>query len=294
MLWTKLLSPVTKLPKQPLPAWFNQLKDLVSLDTPFDFSVLGGRAALNPSYAFFAGYQAALHDLLPDAPDGIGAFCISEERKVQPSELNTRLDQGKVTGFKDFATCATFASWFIVLARIEQKEQPVQLEACLIAKEAKNLVVTELPALSFLPDISHGKITLSDTPALRLPGDGWDDYAKRFRILEDAYVLAALSGWLYSCAIEEKWPHTLITSLTGILACIRQALSIPTNEPSMHLLLESGFMQFEDLAFELVSTMHKVQSPHLADWKRDREILNLSRYPRHKRLSNALTALRLI
>lgn len=294
MLWTKLLSPVTKLPKQPLPEWFNQLQSLTPLDKPFDFAVLGGRAAPNPSYAFFAGYQAALHDLLADAPVGIGAFCISEERKVKPDELNTRLSNGLVSGFKDFATSASVASWFIVLARIDNQGENAKLEACLVDSKATNLKITELPALNFLPDVSHGTISLENTPVLRLPGDGWDDYAKRFRVLEDAYVLAALSGWLYSCAIEEKWPHTLITSLTGILACINQALTLPTDQPSMHLLLESAFMQFEDLAFELVSTMHKTQSAHLAEWKRDREVLNLSRYPRHKRLSNALTALRLI
>src|SRR5262245_25603109 len=60
------------------------------------------------------------------------------------------------------------------------------------------------PAVApFVPEIAHARVTLDGVRVSAgdlLPGDGYDDYLKPFRTIEDLHVHGALLGYLIGVA----------------------------------------------------------------------------------------------
>src|SRR5690606_19295619 len=126
MPWKRLLGPLQRLPASPLPAWYAQLQEQALGLSTAQLAILGGRLSATPGLAFLAGYQAALRALWPEAPNSLGAFCVTERRSVRPADLNTRLENGRLDGCKDFVTGGSEADWFLIAARSEPEGEPVR------------------------------------------------------------------------------------------------------------------------------------------------------------------------
>lgn len=94
----------------------------------------------------------------------------------------------------------------------------MRITLCSVASDTSGVTVEALPPLPIATDIPHARLLLDGAVAQPLPGDGWDDYAKPFRTLEDVHVLLALSAWLYGVGLECRWPQALRLKLAGVLA----------------------------------------------------------------------------
>ena len=99
-----------------------------------------------------------------------------------------------------------------------------------------------------MPEVGHGRLHLQDAACELLAGDGWDAYVKPFRSLEDLYVLAALTAWLYGVGQECGWPQELRLRLLGLLAgCAEGSRQCP-DSVGCHLLLGDCFRSFRNCA----------------------------------------------
>ena len=111
MSWHTVLGPIERLPRPAaLDDWFGEVQANGGGD-PFELAVRGGRQAATPGRAFLVGYQAAVRRLWPSAPAGIGALCATEQRKLRPADMQTRLDRLTLTGSKDFVIAGSAAAW---------------------------------------------------------------------------------------------------------------------------------------------------------------------------------------
>lgn len=302
MAWSQLLStPIAHTTSSAdLPTWYRELQQATTSTDPFSLALIGGRTSPSFSHAFLAGYQAALRALIPKAPLGLGAFCLSETNGNSPSQLQTQWQPQGLSGHKRFVTAGEWAQWLLVIAQQPNStpaasERPL-IKAVLIQCAEQTATALEFmpnPPLAFMPDLPHGQVKFAQAQGQVLPGDGWTDYSKVFRTLEDAYVLAATVAWLYQAAIIEHWPDTLIISFLGIIASLKEGLALGVQDHMAHVVLESAFMQFDDLEFELSAAMLKHQSPLLAEWKRDKVVMNLGRKARAVRLEQALSKLKI-
>ena len=96
-----------------------------------DRALAGGLAADRPSWAFAAGYQAAIHSLSDRAGAGeIAAVCITEKGKPHPARIGTRLTRDeenkgrwRLTGTKTFVSCAEWADTLWIAASIGRDDQ---------------------------------------------------------------------------------------------------------------------------------------------------------------------------
>lgn len=290
MPWNRLLGPLQRLPTAPLPSWYAQLLNQADGLTTAQLAILGGRLAATPGLAFFAGYQAALRALWPEAPDSLGAFCVTERRSVRPADLTTRLANGRLSGCKDFVTGGGQADWLLVAARSEPAGEPARIALCHVAREASGVALEGLPPLPIATDIPHARLLLDDAAAQTLPGDGWDDYAKPFRTLEDIHVLLALAAWLYGVGLACQWPQALRLKLAGVLAAGGEIARLDPRDAATHLLLAGVFAQFESLQAELdVALDGAGEWPAL--WRRDSGLLKIAGSARQKRLEKAEAAL---
>ena len=295
MLWSTLLGPLARSAHSQPSIWFADLSQRAAQASSCELAIFGGRLAATPGLAFLAGYQAALRALLPSAPAGIGALCLTEQRSSKPADIHTRLLEQQITGHKDFVITGSAAQWLLVLARSELAAQAPRLSAVLVSTDNPQVSLQAGPALAMLPDITHSSVQFSQAQCQVLNGDGWDDYSKPFRTLEDGHVLAALCAWLYGQSLLDHWPQALQLQLIPVLASLKETLAQPPQAAATHLLLAGSLAQFASLQTQISDALSTYSSPNTGQaWQRDKAVLTIANSARIRRLQIALDALKLI
>ncbi|WP_130909261.1 acyl-CoA dehydrogenase [Pseudomonas mucidolens] len=288
MPWHALLKRPDRLPAHPdLAEGYGALLQQLGSVTPFELAVQGARLMPTPGLAFLVGYQAALRALWPSAPHSLGALCATEQRSLRPLDMQTRLDDLRLTGRKDFVTAGDAAAWLLVAARCEAPDEKPRLSLAVVPAGDCGVRLEALPAIPLMPDISHGRVQLDHALCERLPGDGWDDYVKPFRTLEDIYVLSAMTAWLQGIAQECTWPRSVQLQLLALLAGCAEVSRQPTASAAGHVLLGGLFAQFEALKAQINQAMGS--GPWAVMWQRDQGVLDLAATARAKRLERALS-----
>lgn len=289
MPWSSLFQPSERLTAEVgLEDWYARLLErLGGTPQPFELALVGGLLAATPGLAFLAGYQAALRMLWPAAPWTAGALCVTENRSTRPADMNTRIEGLQITGRKDFVTAAECADWLLVAAREEDEGQAPRLALGVVRQGAPGVRIEPLPALPLMPDIGHARLHLEQAHGERLAGDGWDDYVKPFRTLEDVHVLTAVVAWQFGVGRDCAWPETLLLRLQALLAgCAEVARQAP-DAPTTHLLLAGVFAEQQALADEL-KVAFAGGPVHWAElWQRDKGLLRIAEAARSKRLEKA-------
>lgn len=294
MLWSTLLGPTPRSTHTQVTAWFNELCEHAAEANSSELAILGGRLAATPGLAFLAGYQAALRALVPTAPHGLGALCLTEQRLSKPADLQTRVLDGHLNGEKDFVIGGSAAQWLIVLARSETLAQAPLLSAVLVSTQNSNVILQPRPTLPIVPDIPHSSVQFKNAQCQILTGDGWNDYSKPFRTLEDGHVLAALCAWLYGQSLLDQWPQALQLQLIAVLAGLKETLQQPYQAAATHLLLGALLVQFDSLQTQINAALNSYSSQAIAQaWQRDHAILKIAHSARMRRLETALNTLAL-
>jgi hypothetical protein len=289
MIWQSLMSEHDRLPIISLEEWYSALQARLPNAAPMQLALHGGRFSATPGLAFLAGYQAALRALWPAAPKTLGALCVSEQRSTRPADMQTRLNGLQLTGRKDFVTAAEAADWLLVSAREDAEGEPVRLVLAVVHNGAQGVQVEPLPALPLMPDIGHARLHLQAAHCERLPGDGWSDYVKPFRTLEDVHVLAALTAWLFGVGQEQAWPQSVQLRLIGLAAGCAEVGRLCPGDAHSHVLLAGLFAQFEALRGDLDAAFATASDEHWqALWQRDKGVLAVAMSARQKRLEKAL------
>lgn len=289
MPWSSLLQPAERLgAEQGLEDWYGRLlQRLGDTPQPFALAVGGGHLAATPGLAFLAGYQAALRVLWPAAPWTAGALCVTEKRSTRPADLSTRLYGLYLSGSKDFVTAAECADWLLVAAREDAGDEAPRLALGVVRQGAPGVRIEALPALTLMPDIGHARLHLEQAQCERLAGDGWSDYVKPFRSIEDLYVLAAVCAWLHGIGQECAWPEPLQLRLLALLAGCAEVARHEPNAAATHLLLAGLFAQQQALAAELDAAFAAGPAQWATLWQRDQGLLRIAESARAKRLAKA-------
>lgn len=289
MPWQPLLGSLDRLPADlALDDWYDALLQRAGEGSPMELAMLAGRLAATPGLAFLGGYQAALRVLWPSAPASLGALCVTEQRSTRPADMQTRLDGLLLDGRKDFVTAADAADWLLVAARDEAPGASPRLALCVVRNGAPGVRVEKLPALPLMPDIAHGRLHLQGAQCQRLAGDGWDDYTKPFRTLEDIHVLSAVLAWVYGVGMECDWPQALRLRLLALLAGCAEVGRLCARASATHILLAGLFAQMDALRGELDAAFAAGPSLWSALWQRDAGLLDLAAKARARRLEKAL------
>jgi hypothetical protein len=290
MPWQRLLQPQDRLPAASLDEWYAALLERLGTASPFELALLGGRLSATPGLAFLAGYQGALRVLWPSAPRSLGALCVTENNSVRPADMGTRLRGLALSGRKDFVTAADAADWLLVAAREEEQGQAPRLALGVVHSGAPGVRIETLRPMPMMPDIGHARLHLDGAHCQRLAGDGWDDYVKPFRSIEDLHVLTAVCAWLQGVGRESAWPQALQLRLLGLLAACAEVSRLSATAPASHLLLGGLFAQFAALSADLDSACAAGPANWAAMWKRDKGLLEIAETARSKRLHKALAA----
>lgn len=283
--------------------WKSHLSLATRRGAPADLALAAGFAATRPAWAFLSGYQAALRCLVPRlSPGERAAFAATEEAGNHPRAIATTLSDSDsegagsrvLAGVKTFVTLGPAAEVLLVLATrgLGEDGRP-DLALVQVPRGAAGVSIDALPPLPFIPEVVHGRAVFDDVVVAEdavHPGDGYADYSKPFRTLEDAHVHGALVAYFLRLAVVHGAPPALIAELASLAAELHRLAGADPRDPFTHVVLAAALSRVVDAADD-PRLWAAVDDETRALWDRDRPILSVAAGARARRLVVALGAL---
>jgi len=262
-------------------------------------ALVAGFTADRPGWAFASGYQAALRALVPAlSPGRRVALAVTEEGGNHPRAIATSLEavEGgvRLDGEKAFVTLGTHADALLVVATrgLGDDGRP-RLVVAQVPTDAEGVALEELPGVPFVPEIPHARAILEGVVVAEgavHPGDGYADYVKPFRTVEDAHVHAALVGWFLRLSRLFDTSAELRAELATLASTLHRLCRADPRDPTVHVLLAGALSHVSQLAFD-PRLWEAVDDDTRALWERDRPILKVAERARKARLERAVLTL---
>src|SRR5258706_9436084 len=207
---------------------------------PIHQAIVGGFVADRVGWAFASGYQAALRALFPDAPvDRICALCVTEADGNSPKAIRSSLrkdgPQWLFNGAKRWTALGPDGALFFVAARDEAaSDKRASIKLVRVSSDAPGLKIQPMPATKFVPEVPHAQLQFENLKIKEgelLPGDGYDQYVKPFRTVEDIHVQAAVLAYLMREGQRLSWPQHWLERLCPLLAALGKVSDNPASPP---------------------------------------------------------------
>lgn len=273
-----------------LPVWQASQASHAALGT-FTATVLSSLPADRLAWAFFSGYQGALQAAFGIAAGSVGAFAANEtQRKL--TGIDTVIHQrGRdivLTGNKSWILTGFDELTLFVLARRADGPTSGPGSLSVVRTSLTNSgVVPELRRTQVVvPELPHSAVRFDSTPLAPgdvLPGDGYSDYAKPFRLREDVFVTGAVLGYLFAEAREGSWPTRWCQRAMAALSLL-EVCSRGDPRTSETVILVAGALSFAgDVIREAESLWTSDQSRARDRWLRDKAILEIGKEARRQR-----------
>jgi alkylation response protein AidB-like acyl-CoA dehydrogenase len=273
-----------------LQAWWQRHREVEQrFELPADVALAGGFLADRLGYAFASGYQTAGSQLFGARAERLTAFCVTEEGGAHPRAIASTLAREggglRLDGRKLFVTLGPAAEDLVVVASVGRSGDRNQLRVARIDAGRTGITLTPVEGVSFVPEIPHALVTFSavrvDESEL-LPGDGYLEYVKPFRTVEDCHVHAALLGWLAQIARRARADRDLLEAITANAMAIRALASADPSSRVVHIAL-AGAMEASRALLERIEPLcFSPSAPSRLDdvtrerWERDRALLKVA------------------
>jgi acyl-CoA dehydrogenase len=281
-------------PAETLRAWWDATAaERARGETTIDRALLGGACADRLGFAFASGYAEALRALVPGAAGEITALCATEEGGNHPRAIRTALvaagpGQYTLTGKKKWATVASEASALLVVATTGAGDDGKnRLRVVRVPTSAPGVTLRSSSA-PFVPEIPHAEVELENVAVAEadvLPGDGYDDYLKPFRTIEDLHVHGALLGYLIGVARRRSMPRDLVETLATLAISTRALAAADAKAEATHVAL-AGLITLVTRAVTQVEE-HWSPDDERTRWDRDRPLLRVASAAREARRERA-------
>lgn len=251
------------------------------------------------SLASVAGHQAAIRRLFPATPDdAIVAFCVSEDKGPRPSHIHTSLtpagDSFTMTGTKRWGSMAPVADVRYVAASVGRNGDRNDLRMVALPSDRPGITLDLEPYESWGPEFQICDLHFADV-AVRadevLPGDGYLNAIKPFRLVEDVYNTAGSLIGLFQLGRRNDRPIEQLESLVGLIV---QAGAIAETDMASDasVVLLSEFLGRADAAWSSFwADWTNPPADLAAAWTPERGLLGVAAAARATRRSTAWTAL---
>lgn len=267
--------------------------------SPIDAALVGGAMADRLGYAFAAGYTSAVRRLVGLPWASAGAILASEEKGAHPAHIETMLTRGprgySLTGRKRWGTLAAQADCLYILAN---DGAPVdgrrRLRLVRLSRNTPGVRMQIRPPTPFTPEVPHYDVTF-DEVAVReesiLPGDGWTDWIRPFRMVEDTHVAGATAAYLLGTARRVGGPPETLARLVARLVALRWFAIEDPSAPEIQLGVAGALAGLDDSVTALLPLWDAADPEGAARWRRDAPLLRIADSARAARLDNAIQRL---
>jgi len=296
-----LTQPTDVPPPGGLQPWCEQWRRLAAEHhDPVGLALRGGFAADRVGWAFAAGYQSALRRLIQANGGTVDdhellAMCATEAGGNRPRDIETRIagdapDGATVTGRKTWTTLGSACTGLLVVGRVEDSgagDRP-SLKIAKVDTHARGVSLVEKPPLEFVPEVPHVAAVFdgADAEAV-LPGDGYSDFVKPFRTVEDTFIALAVQAWLMREGRARQWPASFLERLAASLAGLAAVAALPAGAPTTHIALAGALANTNDLYRQADELWAGERDAAAERWRRDRPLFQVAGKPRAVRAQRA-------
>lgn len=295
-----LSAPATVPPLDSVDQWWPGWAALAAQpSSPMALAMRGGFAADRVGWAFAAGYQSALRTLVPSLPvQALAAFCVTEEGGNRPRDIRTLITPGAgggfhVSGSKRWTTLGPQGTLLLVTGRhagAATDERPA-LKVAAVRADQPGVTIVPMPETAFVPEVPHARIHLQDVAidaASLLPGDGYSNYVKPFRTLEDTFVTAAVLAYLLREARARGWPADLRERLSAALSTLAMVAQSHRDAPTTHVAL-AGALHWAAALYDEAGALWATtpEDPASRRWLRDAPLFAVAAGARQQRAARA-------
>lgn len=260
-------------------------------------AIAGGLDADRAGWAFLAGYQSALRAMFSFLSDRtLAAFCVTEAEGNTPRAIRTRLsaaDGGgyRLAGEKRWSTLGPCGSVLLVAARTDDgtEERPA-IRMVRVDGGAAGVSFEPIADMRFVPEVPHARLALEDVAvgaADVLAGDGYADYVKPFRSLEDVHCSAALLAYLLAEGGRRAWDARWRERAMSTLCTFAALAEAPPSAAATHVALAGALEAMRGLVDEVSALWPADADEAGARWHRDARITGLASQVRAVRRSRA-------
>lgn len=296
LLLVTLLGPLTARSDTTLDRADAELGDatLATLAT-LDRAALAGFAADRLGFAFAGGYRAALTRLVPSIGPR-ASLAATERGGVHPRAIATTLGEPDVTGRcvlhgeKSWITLGTRATELLVVARLAEREGPGSLRVVRLPATREGVTLRPGVGTPFAPELPHAEARFEGVGIAAeevLVGDGYDDYLKPFRTIEDIHVLGAALGYLVRVGREYGWPRAFTERALAALLTLRDLNAQEPRAPETHVALGGALSLVRTLLDDAAPHWELAQADERERFTRDRPLLEIAGRAREARLDAA-------
>lgn len=274
-----------------LPVW-TAVQERHADCSPFVAGIAAALQADRLAWAFFSGYQAAIRSAFPGALSAatVAAFCVQEPgRKI--SEITTTLEEQAggllLQGHKGWLLAGPEDCVLFVLARRAGRSKgPGSLAVVSVPFQAEGICRGPVRVQAMVPELAHAEVSFDavSLPASRvLPGDGYADYAKPFRVREDICVTGCALACLFAEGRAGEWPapwaQRCVAAIAGLESCSR----LDPDDARTHI-VTAGTLSFAGAVIRESEQHWRDDQIAARDrWQRDRSILDLGKEARRQR-----------
>lgn len=277
--------------------WKDHLLRTASFTLPIDRAIAGAAQVDRLGFAFAGAYAAALQSMVPALPpETLASFAATEEGGAHPRAILTTLHKRDDGGFdldgsKKWVTLGPDGGVVLVVARMEEPhaDRP-RLRVVRVDSRAPGVTITPLEHAGFVPEIPHAAIRFDKVRIAGdaiLHGDGYDQYLKPFRTVEDIHVRAALWAWLLAIGVRASWPKELLARATALLAATRALAIEPPTSPYVHVALGGIIEESKALVSAIEPCWSGIDKELHGRWLRDRVLLSVATSARVQRFAKA-------
>jgi hypothetical protein len=155
---------------------------------------------------------------------------------------------------------------------------------------APGVTLTAMPPTPFAPEINHAEVVLAGV-AVRaedvLPGDGYEDYVKPFRTVEDCHVHGALLGYVLRIGRRHGFARDGLTDLLGLIVALRALGESDPRAPGTHLALAGALRGARAWLAGNAGEWARVDDATRTRWERDQGLLAIAEGARTLRTERA-------
>lgn len=274
-----------------------------STQDPVALALRGGFMADRVGWAFAAGYQSALRTLLRGVAQrevpaqDLLALCATEAEGNRPRNIRTTLtvegERLTVSGDKSWTTLGASASAFLVVGRLPGAADPQAaptLKVAMVPADSPGIRFQEKPPMAFVPEIPHlaSRFEAVALPATALlPGDGYTDYVKPFRTVEDTFIALAVQAYLLREARARDWPREEQQHLAAQLVTLATLAGQDASLATTHIALAGALDRTQQLYQQASERFQADTDPAAQRWARDRPLFQVASKPRLLRAQRA-------
>ena len=239
--------------------------------------------------------------LVPGETSPLVALCVTEEQGQHPKHIQTLLthqDQRvHVRGEKKWAMAGEGVLLIVARAfagfpsgKETAPEARPSLKLLRVPTSTPGLERIEMPPTRFIPDVPHTRLELDLTlpETAILPGDGYADYVKPFRTLEDIHVHASVIAYVLRLAASTPFARGLTEHACSILLALEAHAQRPT--PSLDVALTGTLALAHRFFGEADTMLFQRDDDASRGWQRDKAILLLGAAAREARANKAWSA----